>query len=111
MWHMHFMQVPGLAEKLVDGRQAAYLGYFFHFGKFTPAEIEHCVHAYGTLAQLHAVFEMYRAFPASAIQRSTVSRPRCRYSSAQVTDHHLQSLFLGLQTVCVLRDVLMSKPV
>lgn len=25
MWQMHFMQVPGLAEKLVDGRQSAYL--------------------------------------------------------------------------------------
>ncbi len=22
MWHVHFMQVPGLAEKLVTGRQA-----------------------------------------------------------------------------------------
>jgi pimeloyl-ACP methyl ester carboxylesterase len=30
MWHMHFMQVPGLAEKLVDGRQAAYLGISFN---------------------------------------------------------------------------------
>ncbi len=66
MWHMHFMQVPGLAEKLVDGRQAAYLGYFFQFGKFTPDETEHYVQAYGTPAQLHAVFEMYRAFPANA---------------------------------------------
>jgi pimeloyl-ACP methyl ester carboxylesterase len=65
MWHMQFMQVPGLAEKLVDGRQAAYLGYFFQFGKFTPDEIAHYVQAYGTLAQLHAVFEMYRAFPAN----------------------------------------------
>lgn len=66
MWHIHFMQVPGLAEKLVDGRQAAYLGYFFQFGKFTPEEIEHYVQAYGTPAQLHAVFEMYRAFPSNA---------------------------------------------
>jgi pimeloyl-ACP methyl ester carboxylesterase len=66
MWHMHFMQAPGLAEKLVDGRQAAYLGYFFQFGKFTPDEVAHYVQAYGTVAQLHAVFEMYRAFPANA---------------------------------------------
>jgi pimeloyl-ACP methyl ester carboxylesterase len=66
MWHMHFMQVPGLAEKLVDGRQAAYLGYFFQFGKFTPEEIAHYMKAYATVAQLHAVFEMYRAFPANA---------------------------------------------
>ena len=66
MWHMHFMQVPGLAEKLVDGRQADYLGYFFQLGKFTPEEITHYVKAYGTDAQLHAVFEMYRAFPTNA---------------------------------------------
>ena len=66
MWHMHFMQVPGLAEKLVDGRQDAYLGYFFQFGKFTPEETAHYLNAYGTVAQLHAVFEMYRAFPANA---------------------------------------------
>jgi pimeloyl-ACP methyl ester carboxylesterase len=66
MWHMHFMQVPGLAEKLVGGRQTAYLGYFFQFGKFTPDEIEHYVQAYDTPEQLHAVFEMYRAFPVNA---------------------------------------------
>jgi pimeloyl-ACP methyl ester carboxylesterase len=66
MWHMHFMQVPGLAEKLVDERQGAYLGYFFQFARFTPEEIAHYEKAYGTDAQLHAVFEMYRAFPANA---------------------------------------------
>lgn len=66
MWHVHFMQVPGLAEKLVDGRQEAYLGYFFQFGKFTKAETAHYLKAYGTDAQLHAAFEMYRAFPANA---------------------------------------------
>ncbi len=66
MWHVRFMQVPGLAEKLVAGRQADYFGYFFQFGKFTPDDVAHFVKAYATLAQLHAVFEMYRAFPANA---------------------------------------------
>ena len=66
MWHVRFMQVPGLAEKLVIGRQADYFGYFFQFGKFTPGDVEHFVNAYRTEAQLHAVFEMYRAFPANA---------------------------------------------
>ena len=36
VWHVRFMQVPGLAEKLVTGRSADYLCYFFNFGKFTP---------------------------------------------------------------------------
>jgi pimeloyl-ACP methyl ester carboxylesterase len=66
MWHVRFMQVPGLAEKLVVGRQADYFGYFFQFGKFTPSDEAHYVKAYANLAQLHAMFEMYRAFPANA---------------------------------------------
>lgn len=66
MWHMHFMQVPGLAEKLVDGRQADYFHYFFRGGKFTPDEEAHYVEAYRTPAQSHAVFEIYRAFPENA---------------------------------------------
>jgi pimeloyl-ACP methyl ester carboxylesterase len=66
IWHVQFMQVPGLPEKLVAGRQADYLGYFFHFGKFTPSEVAHYVQAYSTTSQLHAAFEMYRAFPANA---------------------------------------------
>jgi pimeloyl-ACP methyl ester carboxylesterase len=65
VWHVGFMQVPGLAEKLVAGRQAAYLGYFFGFSKFTPAERAHYLEAYSSTAQLHAAFEIYRAFPAN----------------------------------------------
>jgi pimeloyl-ACP methyl ester carboxylesterase len=66
MWHVRFMQVPGLPEKLVAGRQADYFGYFFNFGKFTPGDAAHFVKAYATPVQLHAVFEMFRAFPANA---------------------------------------------
>jgi pimeloyl-ACP methyl ester carboxylesterase len=66
MWHVHFMQVPDLPEKLVAGRPADYLGYFFHFGKFTSSDVAHYVEAYASNAQLHAAFEMYRAFPANA---------------------------------------------
>jgi pimeloyl-ACP methyl ester carboxylesterase len=66
VWHIRFMQIPALAEKLVAGRQADYLGYFLNFGKFTASEMAESVMAYTTPAQLHAVFEMYRAFPANA---------------------------------------------
>jgi pimeloyl-ACP methyl ester carboxylesterase len=67
VWHVRFMQVPGLAEKLVAGRSADYLGYFFeNFGKFTPSDQAHYVKAYTSPAQLHAAFEIYRAFPANA---------------------------------------------
>jgi pimeloyl-ACP methyl ester carboxylesterase len=75
MWHVRFMQVPGLAEKLVVGRQADYFGYFFQFGKFTPSDEAHYAKAYATLAQLHAMFEMYRAFPANAQFNATERGP------------------------------------
>ena len=65
-WHIRFMQVPGLAEKLVTGRSADFLDYFFQFAHFTTREKEHYVSAYSSAAQLHAAFEMYRAFPAIA---------------------------------------------
>lgn len=65
VWHMHFMQVPDLPEKLVIGRQADYVGYFLNFGKFTPSETAHFVQAYATPEKLRAAFEMYRAFPAN----------------------------------------------
>jgi pimeloyl-ACP methyl ester carboxylesterase len=64
VWHIGFMQVPGLAEKLVAGRQADYLGYFFKLSKFSPGESAHYLKAYSTPAQLRAAFEMYRAFSA-----------------------------------------------
>lgn len=79
MWHVRFMQVPGLAEKLVTGRQADYFAYFFQFGKITPEEAAHFDQAYAAPAQLHAIFEMYRAFPANAqfnaAQRSEIDVP------------------------------------
>jgi len=75
MWHVRFMQVPGLAEKLVAGRQADYFGYFFQIGKFTPGDVAHFVKAYATVSQLHAVFEMYRAFPANAQFNAAQSGP------------------------------------
>lgn len=64
-WHIGFLQVPGLAEKVVPGRQEAVLGYFLDFGKFAPAERAYYFRAYDT-PQLHAAFEIYRAFPQDA---------------------------------------------
>jgi pimeloyl-ACP methyl ester carboxylesterase len=75
IWHVGFMQVPGLAEKLVDGRQAAYLEYFFGFSNFTPAERAHYLKAYGSPTQLHAAFEMYRAFPNNSKSNAAQNGP------------------------------------
>ena len=78
-WHVGFMQVPGLAEKLVNGRVADYLGYFFQFAKFSADDKARYVKAYESPAQHHAAFEMYRAFPANekfnAAQRDKIDVP------------------------------------
>jgi len=65
-WHVGFMRAPkGLAEELVVGRQAAFLGWFYDLGKFTPAKRAYFIQAYGA-TQLHAAFEIYRALPKDA---------------------------------------------
>jgi pimeloyl-ACP methyl ester carboxylesterase len=63
VWHVGFMQAPGLAEQLVEGRQGVFLRYFFQFAKFTAVERQHYRAVYGTSAAIKAAFEMYRAFP------------------------------------------------
>jgi pimeloyl-ACP methyl ester carboxylesterase len=79
VWHVGFMQVPGLAEKLVAGRAADYLSYFFGFSNFSATDQAHYVNAYAAPAQQHAAFEMYRAFPANerfnATQRGRMDVP------------------------------------
>lgn len=65
-WHIKFIQVPGqLAEKMVDGRQSIYIGHNLEEGKFTAAERTYYIQAYDA-PQLHAAFEIYRAFPKDA---------------------------------------------
>jgi len=65
-WHVGFMQAPkDLAEKLVAGRLAAFLGWFYDLGKFAPAERAYFIRAYSA-PQLHAAFEIYRALPKDA---------------------------------------------
>jgi pimeloyl-ACP methyl ester carboxylesterase len=63
LWHLGFIQAPGqLAEKLISGRQADYFAEDFASARFTPAQRDHYVRIYGD-PQLHAAFEIYRAFP------------------------------------------------
>jgi len=75
MWHIRFIQTPGaLAEKLVSGRQDVFLGYFLDIGKFTEAQRTYYVQAYGE-RQLHAAFEVYRAFPKDAEWNAAQTAP------------------------------------
>ena len=65
-WHIGFIQAPGqIAEQLVVGRQAVFLGISYDVAKFTPAQRGYYIKAYGA-PQLHAGFEIYRAFPKDA---------------------------------------------
>ncbi len=74
-WHVGFIQAPkGLAEKLVDGRQEDFLGWFYDLGQFTPAERAYYIRAYGA-RQLHAAFEMYRALPSNAAWNAAQTAP------------------------------------
>jgi len=67
LWHVNFNQVPELPEKLVMGKQADYLGYFFKFIKtgLTKEEADHFINSYKTADQLRSGFDNYRALPAN----------------------------------------------
>jgi pimeloyl-ACP methyl ester carboxylesterase len=62
LWHLGFLQTPGLAEELLAGRQEAYLDLDLATKAFTPEERDYYLAAYRE-PQLHAGFEIYRAFP------------------------------------------------
>jgi pimeloyl-ACP methyl ester carboxylesterase len=70
LWHIPFMQVPEIPERLVIGRQADFFAYFYNFAKFAPEDIAHYLEAYATPEQLHA------AQDASASFRERLGRPK-----------------------------------
>jgi pimeloyl-ACP methyl ester carboxylesterase len=74
MWHIGFIQTPGLAEKMVPGRQDAFLGWSYDMAKFTPETRAYYFRSYGA-PQLHAGFEIYRAFPNDAAWNVTQTVP------------------------------------
>jgi pimeloyl-ACP methyl ester carboxylesterase len=66
LWHIGFIQAPGeLAEKLITGRQAIYFDLDLTTARFTPAQRAYYAQIYDA-PQLHAAFEIYRAFPRDA---------------------------------------------
>jgi pimeloyl-ACP methyl ester carboxylesterase len=75
VWHIHFMQVPGLPEKLLAGRQSAWLDYFFQFGKFSPADKADSYAAYDSSGHLGAALAIYRAFPANGRVNAAAKGP------------------------------------
>jgi pimeloyl-ACP methyl ester carboxylesterase len=71
LWHFALHAVPGLPELLVQGKQDAYLGYFYdllsaHPGIPSAESRAQQVGAYASPGALSASFDWYRAFPADA---------------------------------------------
>ncbi|MDT7798518.1 MAG: hypothetical protein QOI78_1951 [Actinomycetota bacterium] len=71
-WWFGFHAVPGLAETVLAGHEAEYLGWFLDAGtrgRGVPPEIrEHFIAAYSGRESLRCAFDHYRAMPASAAQ-------------------------------------------
>ena len=68
IWHFAFHAIPGLPEKLVAGREAAYFDYFYDRISAEPGGVdrrarETYVRAYSRPEALRTGFEWYRAFP------------------------------------------------
>jgi pimeloyl-ACP methyl ester carboxylesterase len=69
LWHFALHAVPDLPERLVQGRQAEYFGYFYDLLAADPAHVSAEARrayaaAYATDSALSAGFSWYRAFPA-----------------------------------------------
>lgn len=67
MWHTRFHQVRDLPERLVAGRERAYLSWFYREGAYDPAAIDErardeYVRCYSAPGGLRGGFEYYRAY-------------------------------------------------
>ena len=66
VWHINFQQVPDLPEHLVADRQTIYFRYFLDPPVFSDADVARYAKSYAAPEHLHAGFEIYRAFLATA---------------------------------------------
>ncbi|MFC5834208.1 alpha/beta fold hydrolase [Nonomuraea insulae] len=71
-WWFGFHAVPGLAETVVEGNEAAYIDWFLNAGTLgeglRPEVRDAFVRAYTGRAALRCAFSYYRALPESAVQ-------------------------------------------
>jgi len=78
-WHINFQQTPDLPEQLIAGREAIYFRHFLDRNTFSDADVARYARAYAAPAHLHALLEIYRAFPANekfnAAHESAISLP------------------------------------
>ncbi|MBO3748280.1 alpha/beta hydrolase [Streptosporangiaceae bacterium NEAU-GS5] len=79
IWHFAFHSIPGLPERLVQGRQAEYFGYFYERlaadpAKVTPDRRAAYAEAYATDSALTAGFNWYRTFPQDAEENARTAK-------------------------------------
>jgi pimeloyl-ACP methyl ester carboxylesterase len=104
VWHIHFMQVPGLPEKLLAGRQNAWLDYFLQFGKFSAAEKADSYAAYDSSGHVGAALAIYRAFPANGRVNAAAKGPNDTPITIATGDkspfaHLIPTMAAGVQAV------------
>ncbi|MFD2470557.1 alpha/beta fold hydrolase [Amycolatopsis silviterrae] len=79
-WWFGFHAVPGLAETVLSGHEAEYVGWFLDqgtLGRGVPAEIHAAfAEAYTGTEALRCAFEYYRALPESARQLTEAAEKR-----------------------------------
>lgn len=79
IWHFAFHSIPGLPERLVQGRQHEYFDFFYDVLSADPAKIPpearaDYVQAYSSDAALTAGFSWYRAFAQDAAANKQASQ-------------------------------------
>jgi pimeloyl-ACP methyl ester carboxylesterase len=102
-WQFHFHAMDGMPELLTAGREAEYLGWYFHTkskvpGSMPPEAVEHYVRAYSRPGAMTAGFNFYRAVErnrafAEAHRQHRFAKPLAVYGGEFATgDNFLKSL-------------------
>ena len=96
-WWFGFHQVPGLAERVIEGHEGDYLDFFYRMGTWSGYGIDSdtrdaFVRSYSGTESLRCGFEYYRAMPetarqlADAVATRTLSVPTMAIGSHPVGD-------------------------
>jgi len=101
-WWFGFHGVPGFAETIVAGNEAAYIDFFLRIGTrgdgVSPEFAIAAQEAFSTPDRLRAAFEHYRAFPessrqiASAVSTARLTVPTLTIGSSPVGDATFKQL-------------------
>jgi pimeloyl-ACP methyl ester carboxylesterase len=106
LWHFGFHRAPGLAEKLLAGRETIYFEYFLRRSAADPKsisdeDVERYARAYSSPGQMAAAMGMYRAIDKNAKfgeeRRGTLDVPLALIAGGNSFGALLPSMAKGLQ--------------